>query len=483
MIFLENHGLFVACEKADRALELTGRIFDAAERAATEAAAGLPTFQPLDDESQAALIAEVTAAMRRFYSRRFGRPALVTFSDDANVAGFLRMPDAAALAEVSPIVPDQVVYCRERPLWLSVPDQLGDVQAYVTTQLEGTDSWAETPLCVLVEGLGLFCAAPTARLLDAVSTMMSAVLESLAVASHFGGPRGLEEDATAFLRDWEAERFRQQLVAQDGQGHDLAGKVVVITGAGSGIGRGLSMFLARHGAHVMLADIDLEGARETERRIREQESPGSARPIPVDVTDEQSVRDLLRQTVRVLGGIDVLINGADLAPVYPLVDFPVAAWAKTLEVNLTGYFLMAREAARRMICQGTGGAIINISSKTGLHASKNHSAYNATKAGEINLARGWALELAEHGIRVNAICPGNVFTESKIWNEDYIKALGEKRGLAPDEVIPYYVNLTALKQEVTWDDIGEAVAFLAGEGAAKITGQTLVVDAGQVFVR
>jgi len=203
----------------------------------------------------------------------------------------------------------------------------------------------------------------------------------------------------------------------------------------------------------------------------------------VDVTDEASVRALFRQIVCALGGVDVLINGAGLAPVHALVDFPLAQWRKTLDVNLTGYFLMAREAARRMIAQGTGGAIINVSSKTGLEASRNHSAYNATKSAEIHLARGWALELAEHGIRVNALCPGNVFAESKIWNEDYVKALAEKRGLRPEEVIPYYINLTALKQEVTWDDLGEAVSFLAGDRAARITGQTLVVDAGQVFVR
>lgn len=136
-----------------------------------------------------------------------------------------------------------------------------------------------------------------------------------------------------------------------------------------------------------------------------------------------------------------------------------------------------------MIHQQTGGAIVNLSSKSGLEASKYHSAYNATKAGEIHLARGWALDLAEYGIRVNSVCPGNVFEGSKIWNEEYIHALAEKRGIEPDEVIPYYIGLTALGEEITREDIGEAVAFLVSARASKITGQTLVVDAGQVFVR
>ena len=105
------------------------------------------------------------------------------------------------------------------------------------------------------------------------------------------------------------------------------------------------------------------------------------------------------------------------------------------------------------------------------------------KAGEIHLARGWALDLAEHGIRVNVVCPGNVFQGSKIWTEDYIKEIAKKRGIEPKDVIPHYIGLTALKQEITPQDIGEAVAFLVSSHAAKVTGQTLVVDGGQVFVR
>jgi sorbitol-6-phosphate 2-dehydrogenase len=217
--------------------------------------------------------------------------------------------------------------------------------------------------------------------------------------------------------------------------------------------------------------------------MERQEAEGTGLPLRADVTDEDAVRALFDAAVRELGGVDLLVNCAGIAPAHPLADFPVGDWRRALEVNLTGYFVVAREAARCMIRQGTGGSIINISSKTGLDASKHNSAYNATKAGQIHLARGWALDLAEHGIRVNCVCPGNVFTESQIWNEEYIEAAARKRGIEPQEVIPYYVGLTALKEEITWDDVGEAVAFLAGDGAAKITGQTLVVDAGQVFVR
>ena len=155
---------------------------------------------------------------------------------------------------------------------------------------------------------------------------------------------------------------------------------------------------------------------------------------------------------------------------------PVDKWRLALEVNLTGYFLMAREAARIMIAQGMGGSIINLSSKSGLDASKNNTAYNATKAGELHMARGWALELGEHGIRVNCIAPGNVFEGSKIWNPEYIKVCAKKNGIKPEEVIPFYVNKTALRREIKGQDIADAVVFLCSDKARTITGQTLVAD-------
>ena len=168
---------------------------------------------------------------------------------------------------------------------------------------------------------------------------------------------------------------------------------------------------------------------------------------------------------------------------YPLVDLPVNKWRLALEVNLTGYFLMARAAARIMTAQGMGGSIINLSSKSGLEASKNNTPYNATKAGELHMARGWAMELGEHGIRVNSVCPGNVFEGSKIWNPTYIRACAKKYGIKPEEVIPYYVNKTVLKREIKGQDVADAVVFLCSDGARTITGQIIAPDGGQVPVR
>jgi rhamnulose-1-phosphate aldolase len=144
---------------------------------------------------------------------------------------------------------------------------------------------------------------------------------------------------------------------------------------------------------------------------------------------------------------------------------------------------MAKAAAKIMIDQQMGGSIINLTSKSGLDASKNNTPYNATKAGEIHMARGWALELGKEGIRVNCVAPGNVFEGSKIWNPEYMKVCAKKYGIKPDEVIPYYVSKTALNKEIKGRDIADSVVFLCSDRARRITGQTLVTDAGQVMVR
>ena len=263
--------------------------------------------------------------------------------------------------------------------------------------------------------------------------------------------------------------------------HVLEDRVALITGAGSGLGRGIAIGLARAGAKVALLDIDLAAAEETEALIAA--AAGRTLVIRADVTSEKDVAEAFQQTVRTLGDLTICVPAAGIAPAFALVDFPVDAWRKALEINLTGYFLVAREAARIMTAKRKGGSIILVSSKSGLEASKANSAYNATKAGEVHLARGWALELGPAGIRVNAVAPGNVFKGSKIWNDEYLKTCARKRGIKPEEVIPYYVSLTALGIEIEPEDVAGIVVWLASDAARTITGQVIVCDAGQVFVR
>ena len=260
----------------------------------------------------------------------------------------------------------------------------------------------------------------------------------------------------------------------------LAGRVALVTGAASGLGCGIALGLVEAGAAVAFCDIDEPGARAA---AASSADPRRALAVRMDVPSEQSVEAAFDGVLKHWGGVDIVVCAAGIAPPYELVDMPLDKWRLALEINLTGYFLVAREAARIMRAQGEGGSMVMLSSKTGLEASKSNSAYNATKSGELHLMRGWAMELGPQGIRVNAVAPGNVFEGSKIWNPEYIQTAARKKGIQPEEVIPYYNSLTSLKREIKRADVAAAVVFLCSDSARCITGQTLVVDGGQVMVR
>ena len=258
----------------------------------------------------------------------------------------------------------------------------------------------------------------------------------------------------------------------------LQQRVAVVTGGGSGIGRGIVLGLARAGARVAVADINLDAARETLAMIADVGGPPGL-AVRTDVTDADSVDAMVRAVVDGLGGIDILVNNAGIAPSHPLVDFPEQDWDRTVAINLKGYFLCGRAVARRMIEQGRGGNIIHISSKSGVRGSADNSAYNATKFAVIGLAQGWAQELARYGIRVNSVLPGNVIRGSGIWNPAYMRARAERAGIRPDEVEDYYNKRVPLGRQCEPEDVANLVVFLVSDLASYITGCSHLVDGGQ----
>lgn len=272
------------------------------------------------------------------------------------------------------------------------------------------------------------------------------------------------------------------LIARHGVTIDgpLAGQVILVTGAASGLGLGVARGLLRAGACVAFADRDEAGLVQVLATVADQ---ARVLALRLDVTDEASVAAGFNAVLARWGRVDGLACCAGIAPSFNLVDFPVEQFRLANEINLTGYFLCAREFARIAIAQKHGGGMVFLSSKSGLEPSKANTAYNATKAGELHMSRGWALELGPHGIRSNCIAPGNVFEGSKIWNEAYIAAAAKKKGIRPEEVIPSYIALTALKRDIKPDDIAEAAIYLLSDAARCVTGQVLVVDSGQVWSR
>jgi NAD(P)-dependent dehydrogenase (short-subunit alcohol dehydrogenase family)/rhamnose utilization protein RhaD (predicted bifunctional aldolase and dehydrogenase) len=475
-LLLENHGLFVSATSAARSVKLTKDIVALCEKMyAARRKKSVAKVRTIDDEAALDTVVE----LRRALVEQQCDARLVKAVPDAMAVRLMARKDARTILHMNN-TPDTLVYCLAYPMMLPKASK-GKVADAVARYIK---AHGEPPRVVLVPGYGFLAVADSEKAIETTVVVYRAQLEFLERSFVFGGPKLFRKAEADYINSWEVETHRRKVArAEAGEPGPLSGKVAIVTGAGSGLGRGIAMGLAAAGAHVMLADIDMAAAEETAGMVAEHCNTPRATAVKADVTCEESMAEAFRTTARTYGGIDVVVAAAGIAPAFPIQDFPVEAFNLTLAVNLTGYFLAGREAARWMIRQKTGGSLIFISSKSGLDASKNNAAYNATKAGELHLMRGLALELGQHGIRSNAICPGNVFEGSKIWNPKYIAQAAKKRGLRPDEVIPHYISLTSLGMEIKQEDIAGAAVFLASDQSRVISGQSLVVDAGQVFVR
>ncbi|NLU42471.1 MAG: sorbitol-6-phosphate dehydrogenase [Firmicutes bacterium] len=255
------------------------------------------------------------------------------------------------------------------------------------------------------------------------------------------------------------------------QDRPLSGQVAIVTGAAQGLGAALATRLAEEGCRVVVADINLKGAEEVASSLPE------AVAVKVDVTHEDDVESMVRLAVERWGKLDLLVANAAVVFSGAIEDFEANKWRKVIDVNLVGYFLCARAAAKVMIPQRSGN-IIQINSKSGKLGSYKNSAYAASKFGGIGLTQSLALELAEYGIRVNAICPGNLL-DSPLWQNSLFEQYAKNQGLTVEQVREKYLAKVPLGRSCQYEDVANVLVFLASPKASYMTGQAINVTGGQ----
>ena len=240
----------------------------------------------------------------------------------------------------------------------------------------------------------------------------------------------------------------------------LAGRLAVVTGAGSGIGAAIAERFAAEGARVLAADVRREAALETAARV-----DGAITGIEVDVCDEHSIASLMA-TADEAGGVDLVVNVAGIGSTTTAPDTPIEVWDRVLDVNARGTFLCCKHAVPRMAARG-GGAIVNVASIAGLVGVRNRAAYCASKGAVIALTRALAVDHVDEGVRVNCVCPGTVQTP---WLERLVEDAGE--------------SLEALRARQPMGRLGQpreiasAAVYLASDEAAFVTGSVFVIDGG-----
>lgn len=252
----------------------------------------------------------------------------------------------------------------------------------------------------------------------------------------------------------------------------LEDRVVFVTGAGRGMGRGIAQAVAEEGAAVAMCDLRPEPVQETAALIESQGE--SVLALVADVTDSDAVRRAIQETVATFGRLDGLVNNAGVVKMDPALDISADDWAFHFEVNVQGLFQCCQLAAQQMVAQDEGGSIVNIASNAGKVGYANMAAYNASKAAVINLTRSLSTEWAEYNINVNSVCPGGVDTpmlhSAAEWVADRVDG-------DPDE-IHATMKPHQMDQHIQPIEVGRIVAFLLSERASIIRGQSINVDGG-----
>jgi rhamnulose-1-phosphate aldolase/alcohol dehydrogenase len=417
-----------------------------------------------------------------------------------------RSPEAVAFAssarapEVSQIgapCPDHLINTKHKPLVVPFDPESDDADELAEAFRTGVDAYSawyrgyyernvdeETgqfpidpagPRVVLVPGIGIVTSGIDAAKARTTRDLYHRAIAVEDAADAVGGFRSLSESEAFAIEYWPLERYK---LAQAPPRGELAGRVAVITGGASGIGRATARVLAERGAHVVVADLNAEGAKEVAGELIAAHGPRRSLAVATDVTDEASVREMVRRTVLEFGGLDILVASAGLATSAPLTETTLVEWERNFAVLARGYFLAARETFRSLIEQNRGGSVVFVGSKNALVAGANAAAYSSAKAASLHLARCLAEEGGPHGIRVNTVNPDAVIQDSGIWSSDWKAERASTYGVAEDDLQSFYSGRTKLGVNVYPEDVAEVIAFFSGPRSTKSTGNVVNVDGG-----
>lgn len=408
---------------------------------------------------------------------------ILELDDSAEVLEFLAQPDAGRLTQIGPATPDHLLYTKRYPLFLregaDIETQLRQYVERYTEEYRAHPSefpmLDPAPRIILMPGVGMWTAGKDARAARIVRDIYRHTMRIISAAEAAGGYATLNDDDAFHAEYWPLELYKLTLLPKQ---KELAGKVAVVTGAASGIGRAVAERFAEEGAHVVVTDVEVPLAEELAESIVERHGLRRAMAIRLDVSSEDDVERAFAAAVRAYGGVDVVFSNAGISSFGKLEMLPASDWDRSFAVNTRGHFLVCRAAMRIMRQQGTGGSIVFNASKNVTAPGKEFGAYSVSKAAEAQLCRVVALEGGDAGIRANMLNPDAIFGGSRFWSREMRGMRARAYGVESEQLPDFYRDRTLLKVEVTAEDVAEAALFFAGPRSAKTTGAMLPVDGG-----
>jgi len=500
-VLLEKHGLVTWGDTPEqsyrRTIEFVARAARVLDRAGNGrfGLGGNKVAELGEDDVDALLIKSLPALRGSLLADAYGVVLEVDRTPEA--VAFASSVRAPEVSQVGAPCPDHLINTKHKPLVVPFDPEVQGVDELATAFRAGVDAYAQWyreyyrrnvdeetgqfpidpagPRVTLVPGVGIVTSGLDAARARTARDLYHRAIAVQDAAEAVGGFRSLSESEAFAIEYWPLERYK---LAQAPPRGELAGRVAVVTGGASGIGRATARLLAQRGAHVVIADLNGDGARDVADELVAAHGLRRAIAVATDVTDEAAVRRMIAETVLAYGGLDILVASAGLATSASITETTVEEWELNFGVLARGYFLAAREAFRVLIEQGRGGSVVFVGSKNALVAGANAAAYSSAKAASLHLARCLAEEGGPHRIRVNTVNPDAVIQDSGIWSSDWKAERASTYGVTEEDLQTFYRGRTRLGVDVYPEDVAEAIAFLAGPRSAKSTGNVVNVDGG-----
>lgn len=497
LVLMEKHGLVTWGETSEEAYAQTIKIISEAEafieaRVNEAKLFGGAKHAPLPADVRRSIAAQVMPTIRGAVSD--AKKMILSFDDADDVLAFVGGHDSPKLSQVGAACPDHLVHTKVVPLFVDWTPDADDVEGlkqilkesiaaykeqykayFERNKNEGDVMFEAAPRVILIPGVGMINTGKGWAMSQVSGALYHRAIAVMRGATALGNFVSLSENESYNVEYWPLELYKLSLAPPEAE---FSRQVAFITGGAGGIGSETARRLVSEGAHVVLADLNLEGGEKVAAEINAKYGENRAIAVKMDVTSEEAVQAAYAQTALAYGGVDIIVNNAGLATSSPFDETSLKEWNLNMNVLGTGYFLVAREAFKLMKEQAIGGSMVFIGSKNSVYAGKNVTAYSSAKALEAHLARCIAAEGGEFGIRVNTILPDAILQGSAIWNSNWRNERAAAYGIEPDQLEEYYRKRTTLLVNIYPRDIAEGVAFFASSKSAKTTGCMLTIDGG-----
>lgn len=481
VILLQNHGIFVSADTTQEVVDLYDEIIASIEKAVKT---------PVDDTvfPVAAHVTEVVPAIRAIVSNEGLKTIKVTNS--VLVEKFNCCADSFAKID-KPFSPDIIVYCKSKYIYVDEVETRESTIAQFKVKFESFVSEnGYQPKVVFIKGIGMLSIGDNAAQATIIKEVFEDAMKISWLSESFGGQHFMTPAQINFIDTWEVENYRRKVSAGASAGR-VENKIAIVTGAAQGFGEGIARIMKENGANIVVADLNETVGQATSESFDTIKNSSRAIFVKTNVSEMDSLNNLIHQTVCEFGGLDVFVSNAGILRAGSLEEMTPENFDLVTKINYNAYFYCVKAATPVMKLQNKYNAklyadVIQINSKSGLAGSKKNFAYSGGKFGGIGLTQSFALELAPDRIKVNSICPGN-FYEGPLWSDavnglfvQYLNAGKVPGAKTINDVKAFYLAQVPLGKGCSPADITKAVFYAIDQ--ENETGQAIPVSGGQIML-